>query len=312
MLRQAPSRTAPPAPPKHTGLCPMPAHTCLGQEWESSPLAPPACFLGLGDRGVPLPRKSPDLQRVSDALNAERAWTCAGRAAPGSRPDSQGGDPAMPGDSEPTLGARPGLSLRTPGPVRGPGRGLAPDPRRARYPPVETGHPALSPRAAPGPHHVQSVAVRASGAASWPPSWAWGAGHPWSQPGAPARAWRPRWPASTASRPGPRSVHARAPHYRPQPAPPRQTCSLVTDWPPPPGLRARPDQGPSTALGAGLPDHTSPAEVPWFQAKQCRGLSRWPGMIVGRRGCLRGQRPSGDKVFGAVSSVRHLGLISVA
>lgn len=75
MLRQAPSRTAPPAPPKHTGLCPMPAHTCLGQEWESSPLAPPACFLGLGDRGVPLPRKSPDLQRVSDALNAERAWT---------------------------------------------------------------------------------------------------------------------------------------------------------------------------------------------------------------------------------------------
>ena len=114
------------------------------------------------------------------------------------------------------------------------------------------------------------------------------------------------------SRPGPRSVHARAPHYRPQPAPPRQTCSLVTDWPPPPGLRARPDQGPSTALGAGLPDHTSPAEVPWFQAKQCRGLSRWPGMIVGRRGCLRGQRPSGDKVFGAVSSVRHLGLISVA
>ena len=70
-----------------------------------------------------MPRKSPDLQSVSDALNTERAWTCTGRAAPGSRPDSQGegGDPAVPGDSEPTLGARPGLGLRTPGPVRGPG-----------------------------------------------------------------------------------------------------------------------------------------------------------------------------------------------
>ena len=215
-----------------------------------------------------MPRKSPDLQSVSDALNTEHAWTCAGRAAPGSCPDSQGeDDPAVPGDSEPTLGVRPGLSLRTPGPVRGPGAGLAPDPRRAGYPPAETGHPALSPRAAPRPHHVQSVAVRASGAASWPPSWAWGAGHQWSQPGAPALAWRPEWPASTAPRPGPRGVHARAAHYRRRAAPPRPTCSLVTDWPPPPGLRADLTRA-QYGAGAGLPDHTSPTEAPWLQAEQ--------------------------------------------
>lgn len=134
-------------------------------------------------------------------------------------------------------------------------------------PPAGTGRPAPSPRAAPGPHDVQSVAVRASGAASWPPSWAWGAGHQWSQPGAPALAWRPEWPASTAPRPGPRGVHARAAHYRRRAAPPRPTCSLVTDWPPPPGLRADLTRA-QYGAGAGLPDHSSPTEAPWLQAEQ--------------------------------------------
>lgn len=273
MLGHAPSRTPPLHPQTHL---PKPAHAYLRQQWERSPPVPLACLLGLGGRGVPLPRKSPDLQSVSDALNAERAWTCAGRAAPGSRPDSQGGDSAVPSDSEPALGARPGLRLRTPGPVRGSGGSLQTH-ARPRSPPAGTGRLAPSPRAAPGPHRVPSVAVRASGAGFWPPSWAWGAEHPRSRPGAPPRGLE----ASVARqhRPPPRS--SRRPRTR-SPLPPAGRSSQ-------PDLQPR-DCGPDLTRGPGRPrgqafqTRPPPLRPPGLQAEQARGLGRWPGMTVGRSG----------------------------
>lgn len=171
---------------------------------------PLACLLGLGGRGVPLPRKSPDLQSVSDALNVERAWTCAGRAAPESRPDSQGGDSAVPGDSEPALGARPGLRLRTPGPVRGSGTRSRPTPG-----------PGLHPRgqAALRRLHAQPrvpIASRPSRCGLLEPLLGRLPG-----PGAQGicgtglepllEAWRPRWPTSTAPRRSSRRPRTRCP-----------------------------------------------------------------------------------------------------
>lgn len=81
---------------------------------------------------------------------------------------------------------------------------------RARYPPAgRQSHRCLhvQPR---GPHHVQSVAVRASASAAAAAFLGLGAGHPWASL-EPLLDWRPRWPASTFSRPGPRGVQPALP-----------------------------------------------------------------------------------------------------